>query len=99
MGLGDLWDFHSSDIYQIGKKISYFLITIYLINVFYTCRFGRKWALICALLGTTLMSLIRSASPSYVFFVIFEFLEALFSASIYGTCFIIGNYKIFNNSL
>jgi MFS family permease len=61
-------------------------------NYIHAYRFGRKWALVYTLLGTTIMSLIRAMSPSYVFYVVIEFLEAILSGSIYSICFIIGNY-------
>ncbi|KAF4523317.1 hypothetical protein B566_EDAN011796 [Ephemera danica] len=51
-------------------------------------RFGRKRVLVYTLLGASMLVIAQSAAPSYVFFVIFEFLASLFVGSIYSIVFI-----------
>ncbi|XP_030373242.1 solute carrier family 22 member 3 [Scaptodrosophila lebanonensis] len=60
------------------------------IGGFVADRYGRTFSI--ALGGTlgALLGVIRSFSPSYIWFIIFEFLDNLTSSTLYSTCFIIG---------
>jgi hypothetical protein len=40
--------------------------------------------------ASAILALIKTAAPNYIFFAIFEFLEALFSGGIYGIAFVLG---------
>ncbi|XP_059488861.1 organic cation transporter protein-like [Neocloeon triangulifer] len=52
-------------------------------------KYGRKLSLILTLVASAVLTLIKSAAPDYVFFIVFEFLEALFSGGIYGIAFVL----------
>ncbi|KAH8372356.1 hypothetical protein KR093_011194, partial [Drosophila rubida] len=53
-------------------------------------RFGRSFSI--ALGGTlgAILGIVRSFSPSYIWFLIFEFLDNVTSGTLYSTCFVIG---------
>ncbi|XP_062137311.1 organic cation transporter protein isoform X1 [Drosophila sulfurigaster albostrigata] len=53
-------------------------------------RYGRSFSI--ALGGTlgAILGIVRSFSPSYVWFLIFEFLDNMTSSTLYSTCFVIG---------
>ncbi|XP_054732985.1 solute carrier family 22 member 3-like [Anastrepha obliqua] len=53
-------------------------------------RFGRRTALAFGGFFSGILGLIRSFSPNYTTFVIFEFLDNMASSPMYSTCFIVG---------
>lgn len=56
-------------------------------------RFGRKSALIGAMLLSGAAGVMRSFAPSYVWFMIFELLDAIIASGTYSACFIIGKCR------
>lgn len=52
--------------------------------------------MIVGVLWTTFAGLVRSFSPSYVPFVIMEFLDTLIGSGFYGAGFVLGKLKYIN---
>ncbi|EDV97915.1 organic cation transporter protein [Drosophila grimshawi] len=53
-------------------------------------RYGRSFSIALAGILGGLLGIVRSYSPSYVWFLIFEFLDNVTSGTLYSTCFVIG---------
>ncbi|CAB3368066.1 Hypothetical predicted protein [Cloeon dipterum] len=56
---------------------------------YFSDRYGRKIWLIVTLVASAILTLVKSAAFNYIFFIVFEFLEALFSGGIYGIAFVL----------
>jgi hypothetical protein len=52
--------------------------------------------LVVTLVASAVLALVKTAAPNYVFFAVFEFLEALFSGGIYGIAFVMGKFYLFH---
>uniref|UniRef100_A0A146LKW8 Organic cation transporter-like protein n=1 Tax=Lygus hesperus TaxID=30085 RepID=A0A146LKW8_LYGHE len=52
-------------------------------------KFGRKSALIAAMMLSGAMGILRSFAPSYIWFMTFELLDAIIASGTYSACFII----------
>ncbi|KAF6204755.1 hypothetical protein GE061_018917 [Apolygus lucorum] len=52
-------------------------------------KFGRKSALIAAMMLSGVMGILRSFAPSYIWFMTFELLDAIIASGTYSACFII----------
>ncbi|BES93527.1 Organic cation transporter [Nesidiocoris tenuis] len=52
-------------------------------------KFGRKSALIAAMMLSGLMGILRSLAPTYIWFMTFELLDAIIASGTYSACFII----------
>ncbi|XP_059622392.1 organic cation transporter protein-like [Phlebotomus argentipes] len=57
---------------------------------YFSDRFGRRTAFILGNFFAATMGIIRSFSPNYVMFIVFEFLEPALSAGVYSAGFILG---------
>jgi MFS family permease len=55
--------------------------------------FGRKFTIIIGTFLGTIAGLLRSLSPSYYFYLTFEFLDTALGSGIYSGAFILGKYK------
>ncbi|XP_017864324.1 PREDICTED: organic cation transporter protein [Drosophila arizonae] len=53
-------------------------------------RYGRSFSIALGGIFGAVLGIVRSYSPNYVWFLIFEFLDNLTSSTLYSTCFIIG---------
>ncbi|XP_065346892.1 organic cation transporter protein-like isoform X2 [Cloeon dipterum] len=59
------------------------------ISGFISDRYGRKTALVIALVSAGIFGLLKTAATSYIFFVILEMMEPMFGGNIYGISFIL----------
>uniref|UniRef100_A0A1Y1KD84 Major facilitator superfamily (MFS) profile domain-containing protein n=1 Tax=Photinus pyralis TaxID=7054 RepID=A0A1Y1KD84_PHOPY len=57
---------------------------------FFSDRYGRLTTLIVAIVSSGIFGIIRSFSPSYIFFCVFEFLDSAFGAGAYTCGYILG---------
>ncbi|KAL7734287.1 hypothetical protein ACLKA6_010630 [Drosophila palustris] len=53
-------------------------------------RLGRSFSIALGGILGAILGIVRSFSPSYVWFLIFEFLDNVTSSTLYSTCFVIG---------
>ncbi|XP_017840801.2 organic cation transporter protein [Drosophila busckii] len=53
-------------------------------------RYGRSFSIALGGILGAVLGIVRSYSPSYVWFLIFEFLDNMTSSTLYSTCFVIG---------
>ncbi|KAH8270396.1 hypothetical protein KR018_009667 [Drosophila ironensis] len=60
------------------------------IGGFVADRYGRSFSIALGGIMGAVIGTIRSYSPSYVWFLVFEFLDNMTSSTLYSTCFVIG---------
>ncbi|KAH8373945.1 organic cation transporter protein [Drosophila serrata] len=60
------------------------------IGGFVADRYGRSFSIALGGIMGAVLGIVRSYSPSYVWFLIFEFLDNMTSSTLYSTCFVIG---------
>ncbi|XP_022216882.2 solute carrier family 22 member 3 [Drosophila obscura] len=53
-------------------------------------RYGRSFSIALGGILGAVLGIVRSFSPSYIWFLIFEFLDNMTSSTLYSTCFVIG---------
>ncbi|SPP76405.1 organic cation transporter protein [Drosophila guanche] len=53
-------------------------------------RYGRSFSIALGGIMGAVLGIVRSYSPSYIWFLIFEFLDNMTSSTLYSTCFVIG---------
>lgn len=56
-------------------------------------RFGRRTAFVLTAVSAAVMGLIRSFSPNYIMYMVFEFLDATLGSGVYSSGFILGKVK------
>ena len=58
-------------------------------------RFGRKKTFLIGCMASCLFGMVRSFSPSYIWYLIFIFCEMILQSGIYSSAFILGNQTIY----
>ncbi|XP_001353579.3 solute carrier family 22 member 3 [Drosophila persimilis] len=53
-------------------------------------RYGRSFSIALGGILGAVLGIVRSFSPSYIWFLVFEFLDNMTSSTLYSTCFVIG---------